>query len=140
LSWSIGSLGPGASVNLTFAQDIGSLADGRLIPFEAELVEAGFPARNRSRTLIVGTFVDSDGDGIANVLDPDDDNDGMPDWWEVLYGLNPLNAADAGLDPDGDGATNLEEFLAGTNPLLDNNIFADGFESGNTNAWSLAVP
>lgn len=48
---------------------------------------------------------------------PDADKDGMPDWFEKLYGLNP-NLNDAALDPDGDGRTNLEEYNAGTNPVL----------------------
>ena len=46
----------------------------------------------------------------------DTDGDGMADDWENENGLNPNNAADAGLDDDGDGFTNLQEFLASTNP------------------------
>ena len=46
----------------------------------------------------------------------DSDGDGMPDAWEIQYGLNPLNPNDAALDLDGDGSTNFEEYLAGTNP------------------------
>ena len=48
---------------------------------------------------------------------PDSDKDGLPDWWESHYGLNPL-FNDAHLDPDGDGRTNLEEYNAGTNPVV----------------------
>ena len=48
---------------------------------------------------------------------PDADKDGMPDWFENLYGLNP-NMNDAHLDYDGDGRTNLQEYNAGTNPTL----------------------
>ncbi len=48
--------------------------------------------------------------------DADSDNDGMPDWWEERYGLNPFDPADAFEDLDGDGASNLEEYLAGTDP------------------------
>lgn len=48
---------------------------------------------------------------------PDMDKDGLPDWFEKLYGLNP-NLNDAALDPDGDGRTNLQEYNAGTNPVL----------------------
>ena len=48
---------------------------------------------------------------------PDADKDGMPDWFEKLYGLNP-NMNDAHLDYDGDGRTNIQEYNAGTNPIL----------------------
>lgn len=48
---------------------------------------------------------------------PDADKDGMPDWFEKLYGLNP-NVNDAHLDCDGDGRTNIQEYNAGTNPIL----------------------
>jgi hypothetical protein len=61
---------------------------------------------------------DTDGDGIGNNADTDDDNDEMPDTFEVQYGLRPLDPTDADEDPDNDGATNLEEYIAGTNPIL----------------------
>jgi hypothetical protein len=46
----------------------------------------------------------------------DSDGDGMPDEWEIRYGLDPNDASDAAKDKDGDGYTNLEEFLNGTDP------------------------
>ena len=46
----------------------------------------------------------------------DTDGDGIPDFWESLYGLDPNNKADASLDSDGDGLTNLQEYIAGTDP------------------------
>src|SRR6185436_15401237 len=46
----------------------------------------------------------------------DTDADGIPDAWEIAYGLNPNDPADAALDRDGDGMKNLQEYLAGTNP------------------------
>jgi uncharacterized repeat protein (TIGR01451 family) len=60
--------------------------------------------------------VDTDGDGVPNFADPDDDGDGMPDEWELQYGLNPTNAADAAISSDGDPFTNLEEYIADTDP------------------------
>ena len=61
-------------------------------------------------------WADADGDGLGDNADPDDDDDGMPDAWEIEHAFDPLDPADADGDADGDGATNLAEYLAGTNP------------------------
>jgi len=50
------------------------------------------------------------------LTDSDLDEDGMPDWWELLHQLNPVEASDADADADGDGNTNEEEYGLGTNP------------------------
>jgi len=42
----------------------------------------------------------------------DTDQDGMPDEWETMYGLDPANPDDHSGDIDGDGYTNIEEYLA----------------------------
>ncbi|MBW3000256.1 solute carrier organic anion transporter [Candidatus Woesearchaeota archaeon] len=46
----------------------------------------------------------------------DTDMDGMPDKWELKYGLDPNNPDDANQDMDGDGYSNLDEYLDGTDP------------------------
>lgn len=48
----------------------------------------------------------------------DRDGDGLPDWWEIKYGLNP-NLKDSMLDPDGDGLRNYDEYNMGWNPNVD---------------------
>ncbi|HEY0456514.1 MAG TPA: hypothetical protein VGE41_09065, partial [Verrucomicrobiae bacterium] len=56
---------------------------------------------------------------------PDADGDGLPDFWENQYGLNPNSSVgDNGPDgdPDHDGFTNLQEYLAGTNPRDPNSL------------------
>ncbi|MDT0677582.1 pectate lyase family protein [Autumnicola musiva] len=49
----------------------------------------------------------------------DGDSDGIPDWWEELYGLNPEDPSDAGQDMNQSGYTNIEEYLNGTNPKIE---------------------
>ena len=93
-------------------------------------------------------------------MDPDDDNDGMSDEYEIANGLDPL-VDDASGDPDHDGLTNLEEFLLGTaanDTDTDNDGVSDGDEvdagtdpldgedhayiprSGFNRGWRLAIP
>jgi hypothetical protein len=53
--------------------------------------------------------------------DKDDiDNDGMPNWWEEKYGLDPEDPDDAKKDKDGDGNSNFREFESNTNPGKNN--------------------
>ncbi|MBI4559568.1 MAG: DUF1565 domain-containing protein [Candidatus Hydrogenedentes bacterium] len=67
---------------------------------------------------------DFDEDGLSNEdeatlgtdpADPDSDDDGMYDGWEVQFSFNPL-VADSQGDADNDGLSNLEEFTRQTDP------------------------
>jgi hypothetical protein len=57
-----------------------------------------------------------DEDAFGDVCDDDDDNDGMSDESELLYGLNPLDESDAPSDLDGDGYSLAQEARLGTDP------------------------
>ncbi len=57
---------------------------------------------------------------IRLLIATDADQDGIPDAWELAYGLNPADPFDSMTDTDGDGDSNLTEFLQGTNPLNPN--------------------
>ena len=75
----------------------------------------GKDSARKTIILTVVAWVDTDDDGIPNDQDTDDDNDGMPDTWEVANKLDPLKD-DSGGDPDGDGDNNLTEYRNGTDP------------------------
>ncbi len=56
---------------------------------------------------------------MLNYLDivvPDGDGDGLPDYYEALHACLGLQLPDAGLDPDDDGLTSGAEFALGTLP------------------------
>ena len=58
--------------------------------------------------------LNTDGDALGDICDPDDDNDGLSDDDEVtLYGTNPKKA-----DTDSDGVSDSDEITAGTDPLV----------------------
>jgi hypothetical protein len=71
---------------------------------------------NGTGSIAVTVLADTDRDGIADIYDSDDDGDEIPDVWETLNGLNPLDADDALRDNDWDGLSNLQEYLQGSNP------------------------
>jgi hypothetical protein len=52
------------------------------------------------------------------VTPPDSDSDGIPDDWEVQFGLDYQDSADASEDNDGDGLDNEAEYEAGTDISL----------------------
>ncbi len=73
--------------------------------------------------LVINYLADPDGDS---------DSDGIPDWNEIIAGLDPNDSTDAAGDLDGDGISNLDEYLAGT---LDGDTDGDGiFDNDETAA------
>jgi hypothetical protein len=70
---------------------------------------------------VVNWFAASPTPGRIQIQDTDGDQ--MPDWWEILHGLDPNFSSDAFFDSDGDGLTNLQEFIAGTDPRNPESLF-----------------
>ncbi|MEM7386867.1 MAG: hypothetical protein AAF514_18160 [Verrucomicrobiota bacterium] len=69
-------------------------------------------------------YIDTDVAGDAQQPDgspfeplQDEDQDGLPDIWELQFSPGNLAALKKDGDADGDGITDFEEFLAGTNPI-----------------------
>ncbi len=79
-------------------------------------------------------FFPPDDPGLAPL---DTDSDGMPDAWELSYGLDPFAATDGRLDKDRDIYTNLEEYINSTNPFdADQDLVTDSLD----NCLDLANP
>ena len=71
---------------------------------------------------------DTDGDGIVDSVDEDDDADGLPDDEEWAHGTDPADP-----DTDDDGLNDGDEMNEGTDPLnpdTDGDCFTDGEEAG----------
>jgi hypothetical protein len=71
-------------------------------------------SRNNWNAQLLADVADYDQDGIVDSTDTDDDNDGIPDTYELANGLDPFDALDGGLDNDLDGLSNFQEFRLGT--------------------------
>ena len=96
---------------------IGSIANANT--FDLKLSDLD-PSQAGNYYVIVSNALGSVTSATArlSVIAPDSDNDGIPNYWEARYGMNPSNGSDANEDLDGDGLTNLEEYLRGFNPSV----------------------
>ena len=56
-----------------------------------------------SVTISITVLIDTDGDEIADIFDPDDDGDGWNDTAESDCGTDPLESSSTPIDGDGDG-------------------------------------
>ncbi|MEJ2272324.1 MAG: PKD domain-containing protein, partial [Candidatus Bathyarchaeota archaeon] len=106
--------GDGSSENSSVPSVSHIFADSNTYDVELDVTDT---SGNTNTTYITAEVQrDTDGDLIADQVDEDDDDDGMPDTWELNYGLNPLDPSDASLDSDSDTIINLLEYQQNSNP------------------------
>jgi len=63
------------------------------------------------------TFLRDNAVDPAGLSEPDTDNDGLSDLWELAHGLDPLSPNDPNADPDRNGLGLLDEYQSGLNPF-----------------------
>ncbi|HMP71938.1 MAG TPA: carboxypeptidase regulatory-like domain-containing protein [Kiritimatiellia bacterium] len=62
---------------------------------------------------------------VAADPDHDSDGDGIPDWWEELYGLDASVSNAVASNADGDWMTDWEEYIADTHPVNPGSTFPE---------------
>ncbi|WP_062205001.1 type I secretion C-terminal target domain-containing protein [Aureimonas sp. AU12] len=125
LVWNNGGL-KYLSSDLPFALSATEILDSAyLLDYILTSVGASPYDRDATDTRIIQNVIDQTGKIIDTVAEAGDsayhrpvqaasdtDHDGMPDWFENLYGFD-AGAVDSAGDADADGYTNLEEFING---------------------------
>ncbi|MCR9276614.1 MAG: hypothetical protein NXH85_01475 [Pseudomonadaceae bacterium] len=137
--WSLGTLLPGESRELSLSPTVAFGQEGEIIGFDAEMSTSNGDLATASYSLLVDSIVtDTDGDGIddrfdncfqnasadqrdneldgiGNNCDSDDDNDGLTDVIEINAGTDPFDPDDPSrtADSDGDGLADWDEVQNG---------------------------
>ncbi|MEM7393320.1 MAG: hypothetical protein AAF492_13330, partial [Verrucomicrobiota bacterium] len=132
--WTIAQLLAGTSATLTITGQVMGLPSMDVTNIATITDHAEFDtdlSNNSATNVCTITF--------ALGAQPDSDNDGLPDSWEIAYGLNPSDPTDCELDPDGDGHLNIQEYWADTHPLEAASILMlkglTGGETGKSVLW-----
>lgn len=123
-TYELGEIDSAATEQRTFVVTTLTPAAGEILVFNTHLYDSSTPHDDIVLTQAWGV-------GTAFNVDPnhDSDSDGIPDWWEIRWGYDRLDADDATTDGDGDGADNLEEYQEATDPTdqdTDNDGILDG--------------
>ncbi|MBA54801.1 MAG: hypothetical protein CMK89_10140 [Pseudomonadales bacterium] len=105
----------------SFDSSTGALTGTPLVGDAGDYANISLSVTDGSETATLALFTitvigDNDTDGTADSIDPDDDNDGMSDEYEAIYGFNPLDASDGAEDADGDTISNYQESVDNTDP------------------------
>ncbi|MEM7396104.1 MAG: hypothetical protein AAF492_27535, partial [Verrucomicrobiota bacterium] len=90
----LGTIPAGGASTVTLEVVFSATVPGSIVNFATAVSSNGETVVTNNIDSATVTFPDSDGDGIANPGDPDDDNDGGTDAEEAIAGTDPLDPND----------------------------------------------
>lgn len=96
----------GLTVEITYDESTSAPSDTGTYAVVATIIDTNYGGTESGNFVILE---DTDLDGLPDITDPDDDNDGLTDVEEATLGTNPLNP-----DTDGDGINDGED----SSPLI----------------------
>lgn len=109
------NVSPNTQLNISMANALSSYDDSQ---YATESVGINILDNSENTQLEYGlAVIPNYSTTVISQVPTDIDSDGLPNWWELLYGLDPDDPNDNILDFDNDNLTNLQEYVYGTNPL-----------------------
>jgi hypothetical protein len=101
------------------------IADMYFLAVDLYGVEAFFSAQRDAAAAMGQDFENQNPGESGQTLVVDDDRDGVPDYYEIEIGMDPMDPLDAREDTDLDGYSTYDEIVFGFNPF-DSDTDADG--------------
>jgi probable HAF family extracellular repeat protein len=89
---------------------------GAIVPVRPLFGTRNYAAGVNDHGVVVGNYTSIGAHAFVATPIVDSDIDGIPDPWEIQFGLDPEDPTDAAQDADGDGSINIVEFVGGSDP------------------------